>query len=127
MPAFPSALRVLGLLLLLQARVLLAQQSEPGPAMPPAAPAAPAAPAPRPAAVAGADRVPGVSRATYIENHEDLPSATAVRTDQPIEVDGVLDEPIWMSAEPETDFWQFDPDEGLLYPERTEVRFVYDD
>jgi hypothetical protein len=115
----PTVLLILGLLLLptgLRGQV----QGEPGaPVIPAPTPMTPAAaPAPAPSAV---------RRAVYIEDHEALPSATAVRTDQPIEVDGNLNEPIWMSATPANEFWQYDPDEGLLYPERTEVRFLYDD
>jgi hypothetical protein len=126
MPALSSSRRpiapALATLLLLPAGFAAAQQSETGGG--PVTPPSPAAPAPQQAA---AGQPQGPRRAVYIEDHEALPSATAVRTNQAIEVDGVLDEAIWMTAEPETEFWQYDPDEGLLYPERTEVRFLYDD
>jgi hypothetical protein len=51
----------------------------------------------------------------------------AVRTDQPIRIDGVLDEPAWERAPVATDFYQQQPAEFSLATRRTEVRFLYDD
>ena len=51
----------------------------------------------------------------------------AVRTSDPIVVDGVLDEPAWQTAQPATDFYQQAPDEFSPSTERTDVRFLYDD
>jgi hypothetical protein len=51
----------------------------------------------------------------------------AVRVDEPIVVDGRLDEPMWHQAEPATDFLQQIPDEYKAASERTEVRFLFDD
>ena len=51
----------------------------------------------------------------------------AVRRTAPIEVDGVLDEPIWSNDSAITDFTQRDPDEGAPASQRTEVRVAYDD
>jgi len=51
----------------------------------------------------------------------------AVRISEPITVDGLLDEGAWDRAEPATDFYQQQPDEGKLSAYRSEVRFVYDD
>jgi hypothetical protein len=55
------------------------------------------------------------------------PTITAVRAaaDEPIELDGVLDEAVWQRAEPIVDFRQQEPDEGDVASERTEVRVVY--
>ena len=50
----------------------------------------------------------------------------AVAIDQPIHVDGVLDEPAWERATPTTDFYQQQPAEFALATRRTEVRFLYD-
>jgi hypothetical protein len=50
----------------------------------------------------------------------------AVRMAEPIEVDGVLDEPAWRLAEPATDFLQQFPDEFAPATERSEIRFLYD-
>lgn len=43
----------------------------------------------------------------------------------PIEVDGRLDEPLWQTAEVLTDFIQHDPEAGQPATERTEVRVLY--
>ena len=66
-------------------------------------------------------------RAPFHANHEDKPTARAIRTDATINIDGQLDEPAWMTAPPATGFWQVDPDEGAPASEPTEVRFLYDD
>ena len=44
-----------------------------------------------------------------------------------IRVDGTLDEAVWRTARPVTDFVQAEPDEGAPPTDRTEVRFAYDD
>lgn len=53
--------------------------------------------------------------------------ATAVRIREKITLDGHLEEPAWKLANPATDFYQWSPRHGELSPERTEVRFLYDD
>jgi hypothetical protein len=53
--------------------------------------------------------------------------AVAVRTTDPIVIDGVLDEPAWALAQPTGDFFQQFPDEFSPATERNEVRFLYDD
>jgi hypothetical protein len=50
----------------------------------------------------------------------------AVPIDEPIVVDGMLDEPAWELAEPATDFYQQEPREGEPATRQTEVRFLYD-
>ena len=52
---------------------------------------------------------------------------TAVRTDSPPVLDGILNEPQWEKAPPILDFTQFDPAEGALPTEITSVRILYDD
>lgn len=47
-------------------------------------------------------------------------------TDQPVVVDGVLDEAIWSQATPVTDFVRYTPTDGGPPPGQTEVRFVQD-
>jgi hypothetical protein len=44
-----------------------------------------------------------------------------------INLDGRLDEPIWQSATPATDFRQNQPNSGEPATQRTEVRFTFDD
>lgn len=51
---------------------------------------------------------------------------TAVRTDDEINLDGHLDEAAWQQAMPASDFLQWSPRHGEPSPERTEVRFLYD-
>ena len=51
----------------------------------------------------------------------------AVRITEKIAVDGSLEDPAWKLALPATEFYQYQPDPGELSPERTEVRFLYDD
>ncbi len=55
------------------------------------------------------------------------PRARAVRTAQPIVIDGLLDEPVWMTAPAITEFFQTIPNEGQPVSEETEVRLLYDD
>jgi len=51
----------------------------------------------------------------------------AVRTDDPIVLDGRLDEPAWATAPVGRDFYQQEPVEGALATDQSEVRFLYDD
>lgn len=53
--------------------------------------------------------------------------ATAVRTDEPPTIDGILNEDAWRKAPVIDDFVQRDPDEGEPPTERTTVRILYDD
>ncbi len=50
----------------------------------------------------------------------------ALKTAEPIRVDGVLDEPIWQTVQPATGFVQADPLEGQPATEATDVRVAYD-
>jgi len=50
----------------------------------------------------------------------------ALRVEGEIRVDGRLDEPDWARAEPISDFYQRERNEGLPGTERTEVRVLYD-
>jgi len=43
-----------------------------------------------------------------------------------IELDGRLGEPAWSAARPATDLYQWEPEEGELATQRTEVRFLFD-
>jgi hypothetical protein len=46
---------------------------------------------------------------------------------EPIEVDGILDEPSWSQATPAKDFRQQEPNEGQPATEQTEVRLLFDE
>jgi hypothetical protein len=54
------------------------------------------------------------------------PTAAAVRTDDPIRLDGALDEPAWSGAAPIGPLLQREPKEGAPPSETTEVRVVFD-
>ncbi len=54
------------------------------------------------------------------------PSAAAARTDQPIRLDGRLDEPAWQLARPIGPLIQVDPNPGDRATEETEVRVLFD-
>jgi len=57
----------------------------------------------------------------------EMTTSRAVRTPEPIRLDGRLDEPAWRTA-PVTDrFTQIDPDEGKPASQLTEVRVLYDE
>jgi hypothetical protein len=58
--------------------------------------------------------------------HGNVPIVRAVRTSQPIVVDGRLTEEAWAQATAATEFRQRDPQEGAAASERTEVRIFYD-
>jgi len=55
------------------------------------------------------------------------PSVAGVRTAEPIELDGRLEEAVWLRAPVATGFRQQEPDEGTAATQRTEVRFLFDD
>ena len=68
------------------------------------------------------------SRGSAVYSHDDMaPVARAVRTEAPIVIDGVMNEPVWMTAPVITEFLQTVPHEGQRVTEETEVRFLYDD
>jgi hypothetical protein len=50
----------------------------------------------------------------------------AIRLTGSINVDGVLNEPVWSEGEPITGFYQQDPDQGAPCSQRTEARVAYD-
>jgi hypothetical protein len=54
-------------------------------------------------------------------------SLHALRVAEPPKIDGRLDEPIWITAQPATDFVENSPEPNTPSDFRTEVRIVYDD
>src|SRR5262245_36141004 len=67
-----------------------------------------------------------VAQSGQSEQGEARPALRALRTTQPIELDGRLNEAVWQQAQPVTGFTQRDPREGTPASQRTEVRIVYD-
>ena len=55
------------------------------------------------------------------------PEVVAVRTDQLIEIDGSLDEDVWRSIVPVTEFVQRLPQDGAQPSEKSEMRILYND
>lgn len=55
------------------------------------------------------------------------PAATAVRIPEGIILDGRLDEPIWKTSTPATNFWETFPSDTSRATEQTEIYFGYDD
>jgi len=53
-------------------------------------------------------------------------TVTAAPADATLIIDGKMDEPAWLAAEPIDDFYQRERNEGLPATERTEVRVLYD-
>ena len=53
------------------------------------------------------------------------PEVVALRTDESIEINGVLDEEIWESAVPITEFVQRLPQDGAKPSEKSEMRILY--
>jgi hypothetical protein len=53
-------------------------------------------------------------------------TAVPVPAGASVRIDGVLDEPVWRTAQPATGFLQRDPDNGAPATERTEVRVVFE-
>jgi hypothetical protein len=86
---------------------------------------------PSPGARAAAAWLAALALASPARASEEGPGATqflrAVRTPQPPQLDGRLDEPAWSLAVPFRDFVQLFPDEGKPPTQPTEVRILYDD
>nr|MBA3761406.1 hypothetical protein [Gemmatimonadales bacterium] len=59
--------------------------------------------------------------------HSSAPQIRAARVQGDVTIDGHLDEPSWIAAEPATGFTQTDPNEGKPATERTEVRVLIGD
>lgn len=68
----------------------------------------------------------GPASGTASPRPADLP-VHAMRITKPIDVDGILNEPEWSEAVPESSFYDSDPYEGLRASMRTEVRILYDE
>lgn len=56
-------------------------------------------------------------------------TTTAIRTAEKVNINGILDEEVWKTAQIATDFVMFEPDNGrpVDIEKRTEVRVLYDD
>ena len=93
---------------------------------------APAAPARLPAAAAGVAAVAGappppVLPATLSRNDAGQATVRAVRLTGTLALDGILDEAIYRTIDPISDFVQYEPVHGALPTEKTEVWLFFDD
>ena len=70
-----------------------------------------------------------VSASNHAAAEHSIPSprVQAVRREQPIELDGKLDEPIWSTAPAASGFRQAQPNIGEPATQRTEIRLLFDD
>lgn len=68
----------------------------------------------------------GGSSATAARDAEGRLVISAVTAAAPVRIDGVLDDPVWHTAPPVTEFLQSEPTEGAPATEQTEVRVAYD-
>src|SRR5438093_2209337 len=68
--------------------------------------------------------VPGLF-AQSKKTQEPAPITQAVAIEHPPKLDGTLDDPLWQSAIPITDFRQREPYEGQSPTEKSEVRILY--
>lgn len=75
--------------------------------------------------LAGTERmVPAQSRDVVATSAP--PLMTATRVEEPVSLDGRLDEAAWQQAEAVSAFTQFEPIEGAPATQRTDVRVIYD-
>lgn len=58
---------------------------------------------------------------------DEQPPVVAKKTNQPIRIDGILDESTWYTGTPATDFWEYFPTDSLRSNVKTEIYFTYDD
>ena len=62
----------------------------------------------------------------HVLSATERPTVTARLTDTPITVDGMLDEAIWQTVQPITEFVQRLPQDGGIPSEESEMRILYD-
>jgi hypothetical protein len=63
----------------------------------------------------------------FLNGQSDLQRTTALKTDQTINIDGSLDEPVWKKAPEIGGFIQFQPERGKPASLETAVRILYND
>jgi len=93
----------------------------------PALAASAQAPATAPARQSGGDPPAPIAPATVARDGAGHATVRAVRLDQPLRLDGVLDESVYSDSASISDFIQQVPREGAAATERTEAWVMYDD
>ncbi|MBN1924613.1 MAG: carbohydrate binding family 9 domain-containing protein, partial [Prolixibacteraceae bacterium] len=67
-----------------------------------------------------------ISVLSFAQEHE-RKKVTAIRISEPLKIDGILDEDVYLIAQPAKDFLQLNPHNGKPSYQSTEVRIFYDD
>jgi len=62
----------------------------------------------------------------FIFANQEIKETTALKIEEPIKVDGLLDEPAWQKAPEASDFIQFQPERGKPASLKTVVKILYD-
>lgn len=65
--------------------------------------------------------------ATIVNAQDEIRSITVKYTNAEITIDGVLDEPVWETAESADEFWQFFPTDSVLANTQTSAKMLYTD
>lgn len=58
---------------------------------------------------------------------QSIPGMTAKFIDEPIKLDGVMDEEVWQTAGTAEDFWQYFPTDSVTGSRKTQVKIIYDE
>lgn len=70
--------------------------------------------------------VVGFSTPTFSQDNSQRESMTAVRVERPVELSGLMTDPLWQTASPVTLPFEFQPGENTQAPQRTEAVALYD-
>ncbi|RMG27866.1 MAG: hypothetical protein D6730_06310 [Bacteroidetes bacterium] len=65
--------------------------------------------------------------AAALAQEQGMRTVRAIRTQEPIKLDGILDEAIWQRTQPADSFWQYFPSDTCRSLLRTEIHFAYDE
>ena len=68
-----------------------------------------------------------VTQSADAQTERELPRMSAHRISEEIQIDGILDEPVWQTVEPIRQLYQIQPDQGEPATEDSEIRIMYDD
>ncbi|MCB0628479.1 MAG: DUF5916 domain-containing protein [Saprospiraceae bacterium] len=66
-------------------------------------------------------------KTAFANEDRPIPHMFVGRTDQPLVIDGDLNEEVWMKSQPAKDFWSNFPTDTALAPVQTEIYMVFDD
>ncbi|MGB9894011.1 MAG: hypothetical protein ACPLRA_06315, partial [Candidatus Saccharicenans sp.] len=78
------------------------------------------------AAVKGANKTAEIDKEA-LKKAQEFKVVRAIRLNEPIKLDGLLEEEVWKINQPASDFLQRDPLDGVPASEKTEVWVAYDE